>query len=465
MHGLHEPGPGLTVEERSPGGAPDGAFDKCLLVAGDKHRYCHSHDADALQPKRPFPFPAAVGQSARHPDIAAPALQGDIDERNVDRCIGAEESQMAVGRRPLCAMGIQVDLRQCLHEAPDAGAEEIAESMGDQPGQRRVIVTPEAVAAGVIDGVHDHCHQRNRLQRGEESAQAKPVFRRADPEIVVSEAENARAEHQRDFDVQPRGHDPAARAQRLHQSPGHDAADQHFPCGFHPEMHYPPPPVLVHGQIGGVEHSCKIQSGQGNQIEHQGAGNAAPAALDEGRRDVVEEHAGADDNADIGPARRLDVFAPFVDKPDAGLGAGADLHEEIDEHDNRHSRGQNPEIDIGQLRADQFGAGFVLDQPVDRADKSVQHPHDHRVQMHHAVDAEIKHAEQEVRIDELQAGQQAEYGLRREQHHRGDEIFQRQFLPFGKSGFASGGLADAGQRDVSGNGHAHSPPWGSGVNP
>ena len=41
------------------------------------------------------------------------------------------------------------------------------------------------------------------------------------------------------------GDDPAPHAQGLHQAPGHDAAHQHFPGGLHPQMHHPPPPVLV----------------------------------------------------------------------------------------------------------------------------------------------------------------------------------------------------------------------------
>ena len=328
-----------------------------------------------------------------------------------------------------------------------------------------MVVALEPVRAGVVDGMHDHRHQRNRFQRGEESAEAEPVFRRADPEVVMSEAENARAEHQRDLDVQPGGHDPAARAQRLHQAPGHDAADQHFPGRFHPEMHDPPPPILVDRQIGGVEHAREIKPRQRNEIENQRARDAAPAALHESGRDVVEKHAGADDDADIGPAWRLDILAPLVDQPDAGPGAVAHLYDEIDENDYRYRRGQHPEVYVGEFRADQFGAGLVFDQPVDRAHEAVQHPHDHRVQMHHAVDVEIEYAEKEIRIDKLQSGKQSEYCLRRKQHHRGDKVLQCQFLAGGEGGFARGGSVDAGQWDVSGYGHAHSPPWGSGVNP
>ena len=85
--------------------------------------------------------------------------------------------------------------------------------------------------------------------------------------------------------------------------------------------------------------------------------------------------------------------------------------------------------------------------------------------MYHAVDVEIEYAEEEIRIDELQAGKQAEDRLRGEQNHRGDKVLQRQFLAGGEGRFARGGSVDASQWDVSGYGHAHSPPWGSGVNP
>ena len=160
--------------------------------------------------------------------------------------------------------------------------------------------------------------------------------------------------------------------------------------------------------------------------------DAAPAPLHEGAGHAVEEDAHADDDADVRPARRLDVLAALVDQPDAGLIAGTDLDDQEDSHHDQDGRREYPEVDVGQLGADEFDARFVLHQPVDRPHEAVQHPHDHRVDVHHPVDVEVEDAVEELRVEKLQSGEEAEEHLRDEQHHRHEEVLERQALPGGQ---------------------------------
>ena len=65
---------------------------------------------------------------------------------DVDGGVGAEERQVAVRGSPLRAVRVQVNLRQGVHETPDAGAKEVTEGMCNEPGQGRVIGALEAVS-------------------------------------------------------------------------------------------------------------------------------------------------------------------------------------------------------------------------------------------------------------------------------------------------------------------------------
>ena len=240
----------------------------------------------------------------------------------------------------------------------------------------------------------------------------------------MAEAENAGTEHQRDFDVQPGLDDLATHTQGLHQTVGHQTADQHFPGRFHPKVDHPPPPVLVHGDVGGVEHARQVDARQGDQVEHQHAGDTGATAFGEGRGDVVEEHQHANDDADIRPARRFDVFTSLVDQPDRGMRAGADLHQQIDQHHDDDGQREYPEGQITQFQADDRDTASSSSSQYDRADKAVQQPDDHGIDVHHAVDGKVQDAVQEVRVQELQTGQQAEQDLCTEEHDGDREVLQ-----------------------------------------
>ena len=101
----------------------------------------------------------------------------------------------------------------------------------------------------------------------------------------------------------------------------------------------------------------------------------------------------------------------------------------INEDDYRHGAGEHPERDVGEPHAHQRHARLVLHQPIDGAHEPVQHPHDHGVDMHHAVDVEVEDAVQEIRIQELQTRRAGRSNhLREEQHHRHGEVLERQAL-------------------------------------
>jgi hypothetical protein len=268
----------------------------------------------------------------------------------------------------------------------------------------------------------------NRLQGGEETADGEPVFRRADPEVVVTQAEDAGAEHQRDFDVQPGLDDATAHAHGLDQAVGHQTADQDFPGGLDPKVDHPPPPVLVHGDVRRVVHAGQIQTREGDQIEHEDAGDAGELAFGEGGGDVVEERQDADDDADVGPARRFDVLAAFIDQPDRLQFARSYLHQQIDQHDDHHGQGKDPEDQVSQRQPSDRCARFVFQHPVHRADEAEQQPDHHGVDMQHAVDREVEDAEQEVRVEILNPGEQAEQDLRTEQGDGDGKVLHRQFL-------------------------------------
>ena len=396
-----------------------------MLIARDQQCHGHAEHTPAQQAQRPLPFPAIAGEASRHPDVAAHALDREIDDRDIDRRVGAEEREVPVRRRPLRAVCIQIDLRQRVHEAPHAGAEEVAERLCDQPGQRRVIAALESVLTGIVYGVHDHRDERYRLERGEKATDAQPVFGSADPEIVMAEAQDARTEHHRDLDVQPGRDDLPADAERLDQAPRHDAADQHLPGRLDPQMHDPPPPVLIHGHIRREEHAREVHAGERDEVEHQHARDAAPPTLHEGRGNVVEEDEYAHDDADIGPARRLYILPPLVDKPDRLPVARADLDQQEHHDDDGHGGDQDPEIQQRELRAHEFRSGFVFYEPVDGSDETEQHPDDHGVNVHHARHVEVQLVVEQIRKQELQTCNHSEYDLREEQYHRRYEVMHR----------------------------------------
>lgn len=89
-------------------------------------------------------------EAAGHPDIASPVLYRQIKESDIDRRISTEEDQMSVRSRPLRAVRVQVDLRQRMHEAPNASPEDVTEGLRNDPGQGRMVAGLERMRAGVV---------------------------------------------------------------------------------------------------------------------------------------------------------------------------------------------------------------------------------------------------------------------------------------------------------------------------
>ena len=148
-------------------------------------------------------------------------------------------------------------------------AEEVAERLRHHPVEGRLVGSSHPVRAGVVHGVHDHAQQRQRLERGEEAADREPVRRRADPEVVMAQAEDAGAQHQRDLDIEPGLDDAPRGSEQLHQRQRHDAADQDLPGRLHPQVHQPPPPVEILGHVGDRREGDQVQGEERHQVHHQ----------------------------------------------------------------------------------------------------------------------------------------------------------------------------------------------------
>src|SRR5208337_1637011 len=126
-----------------------------------------------------------------------------------------------------------------------SSADEVAECFRQRPVKGRPVGSLKMTLARVVHSMHDHPEQRQRFECGEESTDRKPVTRRANPEIMMAESEDAGAEHQRNLDVQPALDHTPRRADQMNQRPRHDASDQYLPRSLDPQMHQPPPPKEV----------------------------------------------------------------------------------------------------------------------------------------------------------------------------------------------------------------------------
>ena len=207
---------------------------------------------------------------------------------------------------------------------------------------------------------------------------------------------------------------------------------KHLPSRLDPQMDHPPPPVLIDDEIGRVKHSGRIQRHQRDQIGDQNARHAGETAAVESGENVPQNHRHHRRQAEIGPTRRFDIFAPFVDEPQRHIVAVAGLHEQKHQNDNGHGDHKNPKRRLAQARADQRRAAFVLDQPIGRADHPGQHPHDHRVGVQSAHGVKIEKAEKKVGLVILHPGDDPEKQLRREQRAGEKIILDRESLPGGK---------------------------------
>gem|GEM_PF-4047069 len=194
------------------------------------------------------------------------------------------------------------------------------------------------------------------------------------------------------------------------------------------QMNHPPPPVLIHRDIGDIEHPGQIQTSQGDQIECQHPSDPRPMAATEGGGHIVKEDKHHHHDPDIRPTGSFDIFPSLIDEPAAEIVAGTALHQQIDRHHHSHRGGQDPEAEITQFKPRDFPTAFLFQEPIHRADESIQHPHDHGIDVYHAVDIEIENPIEKVGVQVLDPSQHTENQLGEKQNHGDTEILDRQFL-------------------------------------
>src|SRR5690606_6509574 len=131
-----------------------------------------------------------------------------------------------------------------------------------------------------------HQEERQRLDGGEDRTDPQPVFRRAHEEVVVTGTQDTGDQRHGDDQVQPLLYYVAVNASGLDQDEGQNRTQDQFPDAFHPQVHNPPPEVLVHDQRHGVvegehpEHTQPDQTGDQHHVDH------GLAALEDGHQDV-----------------------------------------------------------------------------------------------------------------------------------------------------------------------------------
>jgi len=277
--------------------------------------------------------------------------------------------------------------------------------------QRQCIRVRQPRATHGAVGIGGHADECERLQRAEESTDRQPVGRYADPVIVVCGAEDAGNKHQADNHIQPLLHDFPIRTGQADQQVGQEAAHDHHPYAFHPEVNRPPA-VEDRNRVVLVVQQCRqIQKRSTDEADHQHRlGRGEAPRFSDRHADVVEENQHADDDDDLVRQR---LFEQLV--------AGAIAEQVADDGRNTHQRPKH-QLHIGELGTVQLSAGLLGNHPVGRAHEAGQHPYDQQVGVDHLGHVERQDVQQRVRPDVFGRRQQAEHQLQAEQHHRDGEV-------------------------------------------
>ena len=197
-----------------------------------------------------------------------------------------------------------------MQEAPHAGAEEGHHTGTQRPQHGSLVRMLATTAVDHVEGEDGHGEEGQRLQRGEDGTPPLPVFRRADPVVVVAGTDDAGDQGQRDDHVQPLLDDFAVDTGHLDQHEGQQRAEDQFPHAFHPEVNHPPPVELVADKVGRVVEGEQEEDRQTPQAEQQDHADGGLAAL-QGRHGDVEQEGECDDNdADLGQQGLLEELTP-----------------------------------------------------------------------------------------------------------------------------------------------------------
>ncbi len=255
-----------------------------------------------------------------------------------------------MGGGDLGAMGVVVHRRQGVQEAPDAGPQEGHDggAQGPEDGGLVGVITPAPVDH--VEGKDRHHEEGDRLHGGEDGTPPLPVFRRANPVIVMSRADDAGDQGHGDDDIEPLLHHLAVHARGLDEHEGQDGAQDEFPDTLDPQMHHPPPEELIQHQIGRVVEGEEEEDRQPRESDQQHQIDHGLAALEDGQADIEEEGEGDDDDAHLGDGGLLqelpahggqDVIARQLGQ--TGIG-----HQEIPHDGEGRGDQEDPEHENGQ---------------------------------------------------------------------------------------------------------------------
>src|SRR5690606_36484201 len=118
-------------------------------------------------------------------------------------------------------------------------------------------------------------------------------------------SQNAGDQRHGNNQVQPLFHHFTVNTGGLDQDEGQDCTEDQFPDTFHPQMHNPPPEVLVHDQRHGVvesehpEHTQADQTGDQDHVDH------GLATFEHGHQDIEDVAYDDQRNTNLGDCRLL----------------------------------------------------------------------------------------------------------------------------------------------------------------
>lgn len=187
------------------------------------------------------------------------------------------------------------------------------------------------------EGEAHHREERDHLEDGEDRADPLPVARRADPEIVVTRAEDAGKERGRYDDVEPLLDHLAVDAGQFQHQETEDGGHHQLPGRLDPEVDHEPPIHLVERQVVRVDEGEDPEQRQEPQPKQQDVGNCGLAPRERGQRDIGEKDQRGDEDADLHPERLLEELAPAMNADEIA----ADGAERADDEDRQ--------LEIGEL--------------------------------------------------------------------------------------------------------------------
>ena len=325
--------------------------------------------------------------------------------------VRAVKRQMAVASRYLRAVGIEVYLRQRVHEAPDAGAQEAQHGGPDSPEHRCAVRVLTRPFAHHFEAEGHHGRKRQYLDRREPRAPCLPEGRSAYPVIMVPRAYDAGKEGKPDYHIKPLLSDLAVDSSELDEEEREERGHDKLPHALDPEMHHKPPVILVDGHVVGLVKGEKVEHGKPEETNEEYDRYARPApSLDHRHYHVEDEHQHYYDYGNL-DEKRLFEELPAVVPP-----------EQVSDDSGRAADKEHPELHESQLGAVYLSLHLFGQEVIRRAHETENEPDDKQVYVYHPADVKRYRRKQQIRPEVLGADDQTEKNLGGEQQHGRYEV-------------------------------------------